>query len=175
VSLLLLVTMVGYVVFGFLGAIEVDREFPGGRSSAGRSRLGSSGMDLSVLGVAIVLFWAPLEVGLRLRRRGLARGWAAWRGALAVAVSTALGCAVAWWPARRWITEREVARVVARRRPPVPPEDLLAYEAWAREVAGPYISRSLVAIAAMYVMLRIVIPALILAVERRGRRTASDG
>jgi hypothetical protein len=158
------------VVLAYLAAlpeaVEVDRALP--RTVVGRTRSASQMMLTSVTGVLVVLFGVPLEIGLRVRRRVLARGRAAWRGALAVAVSAAVGVAVAWWPARRWITEQAVAGAVARTQVPLPPEDLPAYEAWAGEIAGAYASKALVAFAAVWVVLRIVLAV----AEHRLRRPA---
>jgi hypothetical protein len=160
------------VVLAYLAAlpeaVEVDRALP--RTVVGRTRSASQMMLTSVTGVLVVLFGVPLEIGLRVRRRVLARGRAAWRGVLAVVVSTAVGVAVAWWPARRWITEQAVAGAVARRQAPVPPEDLPAYEAWAGQIAGAYISKALVAFGAVWVLLRIL-----LAVVEHRRRPVTDG
>jgi hypothetical protein len=148
-------------------ALEVDQVLP--RKMGGRFRNASSDMARPVTSVVIVLVAAPLEIALWVRRRGLARGRTAWHGVLTVAVSTAVGVAVAWWPARRWMTDRAVASAVRTRRPPVPPEDLPVYEAWVGEIAEAYISTALIASAVVWVVVRLLIA---LVVWRRRRSAA---
>jgi hypothetical protein len=166
---LLIAALVGLTFLVVLPeAIEADRALP--HSMVGNRRAPSAAMHTLVIGAVVLLFGVPLEIGLRMRRRVLARGRAAWRGVLAVAFSTATGFAVAWWPARRWLTEHTVASAVADRRAPVAPEDLPAYEAWAGEIAGAYIGKALIVDAAVWVLLRIM-----LAVVEHRRRSAADG
>jgi hypothetical protein len=166
---LLIVVLVGSTFLVVLPeAIEADRALP--HSMVGRRRSPSSAMHTLAIGAVVVLFGVPLEIGLRVRRRVLARGRAAWRGVLAIAVSTSAGVAVAWWPARRWLTDRTVASAVADRRAPVAPEDLPAYEVWASGIAGAYIGKALIVDAAVWVLLRIM-----LAVVEHRRRSAADG
>lgn len=167
--MLLIVVLVGSTFLVPLPeAIEADRALP--HSMVGRRRSPSVAMHTLVLGAVVVLLGVPLEIGMRVRRRVLARGRAAWRGVLAVAVSTSAGVAVAWGPARHWLTESTVASAVADRRAPVAPEDLPTCEAWAGGIAGAYIGKALIVNAAVWVVLRIM-----LAVVEHRRRPEPGG